>query len=235
MGAHYKAMAATAIGRELMNLVLPVACAGCGENDTMLCGHCRATPARCHQPQLTWTEALWGVPVWAGCDYEGSWRRIIVAWKERGVFSLAPALARVTAEAWRRVDTGGHLVIVPVPGSWSGWFRRGVEPTRQLAHHLLRLLPTEVATRVQISRRLRRGAIWSQGLIGAPSWRRKQRGRNERLARPPRFRARGMAACEVVLIDDVVTTGATLEQAAKVLQQAGARVVGVVVCASRAG
>lgn len=228
-------MSVAEIGRELLNLVLPVSCAGCGVPDTALCEPCRATPVHCHQPQLAWRQALFDTPVWAGCDYEGTWRRIIVAWKEQGVFSLAPTLARVCLPAWQRVDTGRPLLVVPVPGSWSGWFRRGVEPTTQLARQIVTLLPAPTAQRVQVVKRLGRRGIPLGDLRGRTAARRKQRGRQERLARPPKFRAWGVAGREVVLIDDVVTTGATLEQAARALQDGGARLVGVVVCAARSG
>jgi len=121
--------------REVINLVVPVSCVGCGEPDTQWCTHCCSIPTRHHQPSLAWREALWGVPVWAVVDYEGTWRRTVLAWKDRGAHRLAKPLGIRMAGLLARVPmpTGRPTLLVPVPSSWGGWIARGIEPTVALA------------------------------------------------------------------------------------------------------
>ena len=220
------------MARELANLVLPIDCVGCAKPDTQWCARCAAAPTRPHQPTLAWREALWGIPVWAVTDYDGVWRDAVIAWKERGVHALARAFAPHLALVLRAKLGHESVVLVPVPGSWSGWFRRGVEPAWQLARHTVRELQGTPTRPVQVFRGLRRS--WRPGRESwRMPWQRKARSRAERLQSPSRWRASGrLQGYRVVIVDDVVTTGATLEQAARALQHVGARVVGVVVFAA---
>src|SRR5262249_8541556 len=118
----------------------------------------------------------------------------------------------------------GPLAIVPVPLHWSRRLRRGYNQAQALAHGLGSRLALPVVT--SCMRRIRATPYQSQQ---APS----SRLVNVRGA----FRARPhpvLKNATVLLVDDVMTTGATLSEAAKALRQAGAGRV-VAVALARAG
>ncbi len=219
------------VATEVSNLILPVSCVSCDMPDTLWCGGCRATPRRVHQPQLAWRHALWGLPVWALTDYAGPWRRAIVAWKDRGVHRLSREFAPHLADLIGDISGRCATVLVPVPSSWSGWVRRGVEPARELARHSADDLARRGRDVLMVPGLLR--PRWPSRESLSSGYRRKARSRAQRLSNPPHFRARPtLRGHRVVLVDDVVTTGATLERSAAALQGVGARLVGAVVLAA---
>lgn len=235
--------------REVINLVVPVSCVGCGEPDTQWCTHCCSTPTRHHQPSLAWREALWAVPVWAVVDYEGTWRRTVLSWKDRGAHRLAKPLGIRMAGLLARfpMPTGRPTLLVPVPSSWGGWIARGIEPTVALAVATARAWnssPTlslgqnsrpQPAGVLVLQRGLRHlGGFSLLAQLFSPPHRRKRRSRGVRLAKPSRFVAtHRLRGHRVILIDDVLTTGTTLEHAAAAVHRAGGQLVGCAVFAAR--
>jgi predicted amidophosphoribosyltransferase len=104
----------------------------------------------------------------------------------------------------------GHLLggtVVPVPAAPPRLRRRGFDPAGELAAALAARLDAELAPCLA-----RRGSGHQVG-----------RGRADRIARPPRIEAIGEAPRSVLLVDDVLTTGATLTACAMTLRGAGAK------------
>jgi predicted amidophosphoribosyltransferase len=149
------------------------------------------------------TTQLPGLPrvTWA-VPYAGVARELVTALKFGGRLPLAAVAAALIAEA---VDPDPLTEIVPVPPAPSRHRRRGFDPAQ--------LIATGLAGRT--SRRL------AQPLRRANGPRQVGRPRRERLANPPRVRAAGAAPGSVLLIDDVLTTGATLVACATALREAG--------------
>lgn len=139
--------------------------------------------------------------------YEGRLRAIVHALKYDGRRSLAEPLASLMRQRGRDVLDGADLV-VPVPLHRSRHRTRGFNQAADLARHLG--LPV-----VQALRRTR--ATASQADLPA-----SQRHANVRDAFTLR-KGRALVGVCVVLVDDVCTTGATLEACARVLKRAGAR------------
>ncbi|MFD9335262.1 ComF family protein [Streptomyces sp. NPDC060028] len=223
--------------QELAGLVLPVDCAGCGAARVLLCGGCRSAlsgaGARCVRP----SPCPAGLPrVYASAAYEGAVRDVVLAHKERGALALAGALGGALAAAVRAGGAGGgrggagEVVLVPVPSARRQVRARGHDPARRIALAAsARLRRAGVRARVAPVLRLRR-EVADQAGLGA-------RGRRENLAGALEA-CRGAApltagAARIVLVDDLMTTGATLAEAARALRAAdigpvtGAAVVAV--------
>lgn len=222
--------------RELGDLAAPVSCAGCGLRGLALCPGCRAALRRLGRGVVAQARpgaAPPGMPlVWALTPYEQVVRRVIVAHKDGGRAALLPEIARlwrvalagalVADPGLRRAAVACRLVVVPVPSSAASVRARGRDPWREVVAGALRDEP-----RVPVSRPLvvRRRVADQAGLDVTA------RAANLAGAMAPRSRI-DVRRCVCVVADDVVTTGATVTEAARVLRAAGADEVRAVVIAA---
>lgn len=201
---------------DLLDLVLPRDCAGCRAPGLTLCRACAAalgSPRR-HRPD----PCPAGLPpLVAAAAYDGAVRAALLAHKERGRLGLAGPLGAALARAVRGLDPPPGAVLVPVPSSPAAVRERGQDHARRLAAAAARRLPSAQAR--ALLRPARRVADQS-GLSTA------QRAANLSGALRATRRLDGLA---VVVVDDVVTTGATLVEATRALEEAGAHVVGAAV------
>jgi predicted amidophosphoribosyltransferase len=205
----------------LLDLVLPRSCAGCGASGAALCASCgnlldgaaiglvRPTPCPAGLP-----------PVAAFLAYEGPAQQLLLAHKEHGQLGLTRPLAGALATAVRVLRPGGEVLLCPVPSS-----RRAV---RQRGHDHAMRLATGAADRLgggAVARRLlgqARALADQSGLTTA------QRAANLAGA----LVAVTAPGPPVVVIDDVITTGATLVEATRALRAAGHEVLGAAVVAA---
>lgn len=190
--------------RDALAVLAPVDCAGCGVDGAAVCASC----ARRLIPLVT-PRVVAGVIVHTAVRYEDVPRRIVLAFKEDGRTDLARILARplATALAAAREGTSAALV-VPVPGSRAAFRRRGFDPVRLLLHR--------AGVPVVRGLRLRRGA--EQKALAA-----SDRATNRAGAM---IGARRLADRDVIVVDDILTSGATLAEAIRAVEAAGGRVVG---------
>lgn len=189
---------------DALSLAFPVECAGCGAPGRALCATCLSALA----PDVQRVVLDDGTRVYAGLRYEGVAARALRALKEEGRTSLAGALAPALRAALVEASRGRDgLVVVPVPTSRRAMRRRGYRVVDLLA----RRAGVAAAPLLRPAR-----ATADQRDLG-----RAARGENARGS----LRALPAEGLAVVVVDDVVTTGATLHEAVRALHAAGATVV----------
>jgi len=190
------------IGAGAAVLTLPPAPSGV---TPLLCGACRIEP-----PAWDWARV--------GAEYEGVVREAIHAFKFRGKRAVARPLAQLIGEQWPPAARD-VAALVPVPLGRPRERERGFNQAALLAERLA--LGLGVAVRPRWLKRLR--DTQPQSDLGA-----SERQANVRGA----FEARAeVAGRHVVVVDDVLTTGATVTECARALRAAGAARIGVVAVA----
>ncbi len=212
------------------DLLLGAVCPGCREPGGGLCPGCR-TALRSHRPTLARTGS--GPVTLACCPYDGLLSHLVTAHKEHGALGLAPVLAERLAVAVHTLLRGcrwdGPVVLVPVPSAAAAVRRRGYDATTTLARAAARRLRPSHTVSVRRLLAQHRGVRDQVGLSAAA--------RSANLAGALRLRRGGRAlpaGAVVVLVDDVVTTGASLAEATRVLEAAGVVVVGAATVAAAA-
>jgi len=177
---------------------------------TTLCGACvRQAPP--------FAQAL------AAVDYAFPWADLVAAFKFRAALDLAPALAWLLVDAVRAAGTPRPSLLLPVPLSAERLAERGMNQAWELARRVG--AQTGIEARADMLRRL----IDTPHLADLPREQRAARIRGAfGLAARSARRLRGRA---VALVDDVMTSGATAAEAARVLLAGGASEVHVWVVA----
>jgi len=210
----------------LLSQIAPYECLGCNAEGSLLCVDCSvnlvALPERCYRCQRlsranrtcqTCRQQTELYVVQARTSYNGLAKDLVWRLKFSGAQSAAQEMAKLMAS----IPSDESVVLVPVPTASSRVRKRGYDQAQLLARALARQHHQEYVPC------LRRSG--QQHQVGAT-----------RLQRVTQLQAayrcvspRRIAGRHAILIDDVLTTGATLEAAAKVLKQAGAaRVSGLV-------
>jgi predicted amidophosphoribosyltransferase len=231
------ALVAGLVRDDAADLFLGSRCVGCTQPGRALCPRCHRLLVRPAFPTAPDPAPPGLPPVWAVSAYDGVARSALLAHKERGRTSLAAPLGAALAGAlsaaaeWPApIPTSLPVLIVPVPSGRAAVRTRGHDP-------LLRIVRR--ATGGLLSGRYGRGPrvcralelvrpVADQGGLDAPSRRANLAGAFEVKSR---FREVVSGRC-VILVDDVVTTGTTLVEAANALRRAGAKVRSAAVVAA---
>lgn len=212
------------LGAALLEVVLPLECGGCGAPSTRWCAACAASlQVNPGEPDVVVPRVDPGVPVFALGRYVGPRRQSIVAVKERGRRDLVAPLARTMALGVHRLVEWGvlaaPLTLVPAPTRRSAARRRGGDPVARMAAAACAACPD-----IHVAPVLRTTA-WvrdSVGLSGAD---------RERNIAGRVLVSRPLPAGEVLVVDDIVTTGATAREAVRALGAAGVPVAAVLALA----
>ena len=206
---------------DALALALPISCAGCDLPDRNLCAECRAAlVADLQYRELFDEESLQRLPLWFALELGEPLSGVLHHFKEKGRTSVAKHLATPLKDAMKAMykqlprESSDPITWVVPPSSRASFRQRGYSPIGMLA--------TGAAVRPQkllsISRRRA-----DQSQLG-----RMERFRNMKGVYKAKPAANGK---RVILIDDVLTTGATLLECARALCAGGADVFGAAVLA----
>jgi predicted amidophosphoribosyltransferase len=211
----------------VLDLILPRECGGCGAPATGWCDTCaKELSVSAQQPVVVNPRIDPQVPVFALGRYAGARRQAILALKERGRGDLVAPLARGLALGvhrllvWGMVET--PLTIVPAPTRRWAARRRGGDPVTKVAMAAVAGHPE-----ISVVRALRMRAL-ARDSVGLTTSARERNVAGRVLLHGARL---GRPSTEVLLVDDIVTTGATAREAVRVLQAGGTRVAAVLTIA----
>lgn len=202
--------------RDAWAVLMPVECAGCQSYDRALCAECArsliAAPTIQSTPQH--------VRVYAALRYEGTVRRVLLAFKNHHRTDQARPLSRALLVALRMAlddlsavneQAGGPIQIVAVPTSKRAFRTRGYHPIaavlRASGISHVRALRVAKETGSQKLLNASQRAINVHGVFAATRW---------------------LGATRVIIVDDVLTTGATIDEAMRAISAAGGTVIAAV-------
>ena len=194
---------------DALAILFPVDCAGCGAPDRSVCRECRAALGPPLQTQLP------GLLVASACVYDGVVRELVLALKEGGRTDVAAALAAAVAPLLGAASGALDCELALVPSSREARRRRGYDPVA--------LLVTRAGYRVRPVLRVARETA-AQKTLDIAGRADNSAGSLESLA--------DLSGRRFVVVDDVLTTGATLKEASRALLEAGAEVIGAVTLAA---
>jgi ComF family protein len=203
----------------LLELLMPPACAGCGRNGALLCDACRDGLRRPARPEDRFVAADAGIVIGdalalavAAFVYEGPMRRSLAALKYGGASRLAPHLASASAPALRELlAITGPATLVPVPIHPERRRSRGYNQAELIACELAHQLDQPMVPILERSR-----ATTKQHRLNRVARLRNLRDAFTVARSPPQT---------VIVVDDIITTAATLEACASVLLAAGSKTV----------
>lgn len=225
--------------------LLPVQCVSCGRPDERLCRSCAKGLRRSARQAIRVEEPAEALPlnaqgqplpVMAAGKYEHELASVLLHYKNQQMVALGKILVPLLAAALRAAiqelaDPSAPVILVPIPTRRQALAKRGYWPVGLLLHKVDRahLLPANV--RVAKVLRFSIRASWgkaqkSKGRKGRASVRNTMQTRDT-----PGARKVLNSAAQVLFVDDVLTTGATLAEAHRSLGEFDLRIRGAVVVA----
>lgn len=188
----------------IFDVLAPSPCLSCNRLGSPFCLACKAgIPIAVREVQI-------GFSGWAVTEYAGTAANLVNEIKERG----RTLLLNWMVEQLDDVEVPEGVTLVAVPSSKAAWRQRGFVPAEELARRLARRrLAAYLPSVLSYSR-----AAADQVSLG----------RSERRLNREGSMAAKPCNAKVLLVDDVVTSGATLREAKRALEAAGAQVVGFV-------
>jgi ComF family protein len=216
----------TSLLEKLIEKIAPHHCISCGSEDNILCAACAASeiipllPVCCLCGKLngTWqvcdNHALLG-RVWAAGSYEGLLEKLIHVYK----FERARAADDPLSRLMLRVLPYDDWLIIPIPTAPSRVRQRGYDQSL--------LLAKRIAAERQLELSPALGRLQNVRQVGATRVQRQKQSIQMFFIN----NTKQIRGAKILLVDDVCTTGATLNAAAHTLREAGAARVDAVVAA----
>lgn len=222
--------------RPVVDFVFPPLCAGCGaytDNPDLICDRCEIGIERythafctvCREPMSKWPVCRNcpgpELPLLAFADYVSPLKDIIADFKFHSVTAPVPRLAGELVKQFADEIASLHAdALLPIPLHPSREYQRGYNQAELIAESL----STETGLPILVNSLIRTRRRKHQQRLPAAERSRNIKGVFE-VATPPTDWSR------VLLVDDVVTSGSTVREAAETLRGAGYAVVGVLALA----
>ncbi len=217
----------------LLSIIAPHNCIVCGAEDGLLCAWCLpeafpGLPSRCYRCYRTTSDSATCEHcrrrtavkhAWIVTDYRGTAKQLVHDYKFGRARAAAPILGSVLADALPYISA--HTLIVPVPTASIHIRQRGYDHALLMARYLairrnLRLSP--IVSRLTQSRQ-----------VGSGRQQRHDQLRDAFIVTKPSL----VNGAEILIVDDVLTTGATIEAVARILKQAGAKSIDAAIFAQK--
>ena len=217
------------LAEDVADLTLSRACVACGEIGSLLCSACEASLIRVHRHEI----AQWGTPpshqqagagpVVVASTYDGAAKRVIIAHKEHGVLGLTPVLGSMLAVSIAALGEG-PFAVVPIPPHRDAVRRRGIDTLGAIADRATGELRAAgwCANAVPLLRRRADG-----GRHVGRSAPERRAAVQDTMAVDARMISRLVLGEGLIVVDDVVTTGATVWEAVRTLWASGLAVEGI--------
>ncbi|MCK6462385.1 MAG: ComF family protein [Candidatus Pacebacteria bacterium] len=199
----------------ILNFLFPQKCLGCGKENEIFCPKCLTKTDRADLPEDN--------GVFAAANYQdGVLKKAVWMLKYKGVSQLAEPLAELLKErVWQKVQSklkSDDVIVIPVPLSGRRSRQRGFNQAELIA----RRLSSNVLTNALYK------TVHTDSQVNVKD--REKRLNNVKGSFAVK-NAELIKGKEIILVDDICTTGATLKEAKKVLKESGAKKVLAVVVA----
>ncbi|HLD27496.1 MAG TPA: ComF family protein [Patescibacteria group bacterium] len=203
----------------ILGLLLPVECLGCNKEGVYLCDNCLTKIKIYDRPEPFDHPLKYLEQVWSAADYrQGLLQKAIHYFKFRFIKELAKPLTKILIEFYQKRKTElnpAGPMIIPVPLNKKRFLERGFNQSEMMAEIFAEHFGFEFCSNAVIRHKN------TAHQVGLTKKQRKTNVKNSfRVAKAVLIKDK-----EIILIDDVVTTGSTLEEIAGVLRQAGAKKV----------
>ena len=198
--------------QELSQLIFPTRCFGCNRIGLAICSDCRSE----WHPHYYLTHVS-SLKVHSAVVYSPTARKILLAAKENGIHAADNLIIDSIIHVLSMANfTGSNIFLVPIPSSSMSKRRRGRSFVVDIVERIAQQTSLPMNNSLHLIRPVRdqsrlRAVQRSLNVDGAMS-----------------LKPGVIPRADLVLIDDVVTTGATLREAARALTAAGCHVIGSV-------
>lgn len=219
---------------QVADLLFPRGCAGCDRPDDVLCEDCMALFSR--SSAQTFDGVAMGS--WFACGwYRGTVRQAVLAWKDHGDEECDRPFSEVIC---RLAETSGVIdfihdkqnsyravFVVPAPSSHASMRRRGRRHMIPIVKRLASFLQWQTGCKVTVC-----DALENKGIKGKSVQTKGAAQRSQRLKGHVSVRSSvSLQNTMVILVDDIVTTGATMRSCVETMRKNGATVITVLALA----
>lgn len=208
----------------VLDLIFPVVCQSCGNEGQWLCQHCFAKLQSNLGNQVKTQKVKHFEKFWVVSDYDQELlSNILHIFKYKYVKDIGVFFSRIVADFLKAKGNYQFDCIVPVPLSKKRKLIRGYNQSEIIAQHISQ----ELGWQLNATGLVRK--IHTHSQVGLNSQQRLKNVRNIfEVKNKIDFKNK-----KILLVDDVITTGATMRECAKVLKQAGAKeIYGIVIFSS---
>lgn len=179
----------------ILDLVFPAACIVCERKPKPQCPNC--IPNAMILPVRGFD-----FPVFAALPHQGAIEKMIAGYKDQQLLSLGASLAKLVAQLFMEVDIASYSAVITPARNAKNFRKRGFDPAFCLAKQAVRLLPIGVDVHPLKPTR----GLEDQRHLGKAA-------REINVAKSMRLEAK--LAGPVLLFDDVLTTGSTIQEMAR--------------------